>query len=131
MSTTSRNTVAKTRILDLVKNAPMALSHAEIKEQMEGVCDRVTIYRVLDRLVDEGMVHKIIPMDGVVRYAACQECSTEHIHNHIHFSCDACHTVTCLEGVKPQYKLPEKYLVRDANFMLTGLCPECVAAQKE
>lgn len=127
----SRRTVAKAAILELVQNAQSALSHAEIKEKMEGICDRVTIYRVLDRLADEGSVHKIVPMDGVVRYAACQDCTTRHIHNHIHFSCEQCQVVSCLEGVQPQYKLPERYLVHDANFMLTGLCPECSGVQKK
>lgn len=47
-----RNTIAKTKILDLINTAEVALSHAEIETLLDGLCNRVTIYRVLDRLVE-------------------------------------------------------------------------------
>lgn len=122
----SRNTVAKKEIADLLQRSEKAVSHAEIMQELNGLCDRVTIYRVLDRLVDEGAVHKVVNIDGVVRYAACQHCTTKHIHNHLHFNCEKCKTVSCLEGVEPVYKLPKNYLVNDANFMLSGTCPNCI-----
>lgn len=121
-----RNTTAKSTILQLLQDASVALAHAEILPKLAGICDRVTAYRVLDRLVAEGLAHKIVPTDGIVRYAACANCShTQHIHNHIHFNCTKCKSVTCLEGVRPSYNLPNGYSIQDANFMLTGLCPSC------
>jgi Fur family ferric uptake transcriptional regulator len=57
---TSRNTVAKTAILDVLKNAEVALSHSEIQTLSDNICDRVTIYRILDRLVTDDLVHKIV-----------------------------------------------------------------------
>lgn len=123
---TGRKTVAKTEIVRILLDSEVALSHGEIQEVLDGLCDRVTIYRVLDRLVDEGTVHKIINVDGVIRYAACHNCNkSKHIHNHIHFNCEVCKSVTCLEGIRPEYSLPKGYQVKDANFMLTGICPNC------
>lgn len=123
---TGRTTVAKTEIDNLLSRSEVALSHSEIQEKLDGLCDRVTIYRVLDRLADEGVIHKIVNVDGVIRYAACQSCNkTKHIHNHIHFNCEKCKSVTCLEGVRPEYTLPKGYQINDANFMLTGICPNC------
>ena len=120
-----RNTTSKFEIQNLITNSTVALSHTEIQAATKGLCDRVTIYRVLERLVDEGLVHKIVNVDGVVKYANCHTCSTKHNHNHIHFSCQKCKSVTCLDDVEPTFKLPKKYKVSEMNFTLSGLCPQC------
>lgn len=124
-----RNTVARTHILDMISKSDTALSHAEIESRLEGLCNRVTIYRVLDRLAEEDLVHKIINVDGHLRFAACHHRSdNHHHHNHVHFSCVECGSVTCLEEVEPVFKMPGKYKVQDMNFTLSGLCPGCVSS---
>jgi Fur family ferric uptake transcriptional regulator len=120
-----RNTTAKTEIQELIANSPVALSHTEIQSATNGLCDRVTIYRVLERLTVEGLIHKVVNVDGVVKYAGCHSCSEKHNHNHIHFSCQKCKSVTCLEDVEPTFKMPKKYTVSEMNFTLSGLCPQC------
>lgn len=72
---TSRTTNAKTEIQELIVSSSVALSHSEIQKSLEGLCDRVTIYRVLERLMEEGVIHKIVNIDGVVKYAGCNSCS--------------------------------------------------------
>jgi len=121
----ARNTTAKTEILDLISQSETALSHSEIQSSLDGLCDRVTIYRVLDRLVEEDLVHKVINTDGGVKYAGCHSCSVKHSYNHLHFSCQKCKSVTCLEDVEPSFKLPKNYKVNEMNFTLSGLCPQC------
>lgn len=125
---TSRNTTAKTSILELIKNSEVALSHAEIQKLNQDLCDRVTIYRILERLIAEDIIHKIATPDGTIKYASCHHShdAPKHIHNHVHFSCEKCHSVTCLDSVEPTYTVPENYLVKDVNFTLSGLCPDCM-----
>jgi Fur family ferric uptake transcriptional regulator len=48
----TRTTTAKTEIQDLIVSSSVALSHSEIQKSLEGLCDRVTIYRVLERLLN-------------------------------------------------------------------------------
>lgn len=120
-----RNTKSKTEILSLINTSEVALSHAEIQGALNGLCDRVTIYRVLDRLSEEGVVHKIVNVDGVVKYAMCHNCKTKHNHNHVHFSCEKCKKVVCIENVFPQIKLPEKFVIHDYNFVVSGICDNC------
>jgi len=122
---TVRNTTAKTQIQELIITSSIALSHSEIQKSLEGLCDRVTIYRVLERLLNEDVIHKIVNVDGVVKYAGCHSCTAKHNHNHIHFSCEKCKSVTCLQNVQPSYKLPQNYIVSEMNFTLSGLCPQC------
>lgn len=123
----TRNTTAKSAVLELIKNSEVALSHAEIQKLTEGLCDRVTIYRILDRLIIEDVIHKIATPDGTVKYASCHHNHEEHhhIHNHIHFSCEKCHSVTCLDSVEPNFIIPENYLIKEVNFSLSGICSNC------
>lgn len=123
---TTRNTTAKTAVLEIFGKAKIALSHTEIYKQIEDICDRVTVYRILDRLVNEDIVHKIVDLDGTIKYAKCHHHAQRvHIHNHAHFSCEKCLEITCLENVKPSYIIPHNYKVNDINFTLSGICPNC------
>lgn len=125
---TTRTTIARTTIYDLIKKSDNALSHTDIQKVVGDLCNRVTIYRILDRLIEEGEIHKIVNIDGVIKYAACThhcESHAPHHHNHIHFSCVKCQSVTCLENVEPVFKIPANYIVQEAHFTLSGLCPDC------
>jgi len=126
-----RNTPTKQLILGLITDAGRALSQPEIQEQTEGKCDRVTVYRVLERLENEGGIHRVVHLDGVVRYARCHSCEGEdhsyvHAHHHVHFHCSQCNAVTCLESVIPEFKLPRGYQISETNFSVSGVCPKCV-----
>jgi len=124
----SRNTRAKKRIQEILLHSDVALSHADLQERLGGLCDRVTVYRVLRRLEEEGLIHKVHNVDGAVKYARCSHPPTvphhEH-HDHAHFSCHRCHEMTCLDEVSPSYSLPENYVVEALNFVLSGVCPNC------
>ncbi len=125
-----RNTNAKSHIVLLLTEASGAMSPLEIQQLSEGICDRVTIYRVLDRLISEGVIHKTVGLDGIARFAMCKHCGEDHKHshnhNHVHFSCEACLKVICLEDIIPDFKLPRKFKVKDVNFNVSGICPDCV-----
>lgn len=123
----TRNTPSKTAILELIANSKVALSHIEIQNILNGLCDRVTIYRVLERLVNQDAIHKIVTPEGTVKYASCNHKEENHIHshNHIHFNCEKCLAVTCLENVEPSFIIPNNYTVKEVNFTLTGICPDC------
>ncbi|RTY88357.1 Fur family transcriptional regulator [Flavobacterium sp. RSP49] len=124
----TRNTTAKTAILEIIRNSDVALSHTEIQALSQNFCDRVTIYRVLNRLMTEDVIHKMVTLDGTIKYASCHDLDNgvPHSHNHIHFSCEKCQLVTCLENVSPTFKLPPNYVMKEANFTLSGLCPNCL-----
>lgn len=124
---TTRKTTAKIEILQLLEKADTALSHKDIQAELGNICNRVTIYRVLERLLEEGFIHRIINTDGVVKYARCHSCDNQsHQHNHLHFSCTQCQEVTCLQQIHPNYQLPPNYLVQEVHFLISGICPNCL-----
>lgn len=124
-----RNTNAKTEIFKLIDGSSRALSHSDIQDQLGDLCNRVTIYRVLERLEEEGKIHKIVNVDGVINYARCSHCEAGHDHGdghrHIHFSCEKCRTVVCIENIVPEIQLPQGYVSHNYNFVVSGLCPDC------
>nr|WP_314499298.1 transcriptional repressor [uncultured Chryseobacterium sp.] len=122
-----RNTSAKTEILNIINSSKTALSHSDIQKMTGDLCNRVTIYRVLDRLEKEGEVHKITNIDGVVNFAKCSESCNKasHMHNHLHFNCEICKSVICIENVIPTVELPKGFKANEYNFVVSGICPHC------
>jgi len=53
-----RSTTTKTEIQELIVSSSVALSHSEIQKSLKGLCDSVTICRVLERL-SKGVVRPI------------------------------------------------------------------------
>lgn len=122
-----RNTKAKERILGIILASDRALSQSEVFVQMEGLCDRVTVYRVLDRLVIEKKIHKIVNVDGIINYAGCATCDTAalHQHDHLHFSCTRCKKLACLEDQQIHVSLPNDYTIHELFLTISGICPAC------
>lgn len=121
----TRTTTAKTAITDLIGKSKVALSHADIQNELGDLCNRVTIYRVLDRLLEEEIIHKVVDSDGVAKFLGCHQCDDNHDHHHIHFSCTKCGNITCLHHVIPKFQLPKNYTLEELNCTVQGVCPNC------
>lgn len=130
MTKTSRNTIARQKILELIHSNKAAISHAALQEKLKGVCDRVTTYRVLERLVNDSLIHRIVNVNGVVNYAPCQTCSHsgKHIHQHIHFSCTSCGTIRCITEHPMTIELPKNYRATEYQLTIAGMCPDCIGS---
>lgn len=123
-----RSSTTKQKIIDLLKKKNEALTHKDFQNYFNGQIDRVTIYRALDRLVDEGKLHKIISLEGVIQYAICKSCDhkhDKHTHNHIHFSCRKCEKTICLDDVSPNIILPKGFKAEENQLLISGICSNC------
>lgn len=121
-----RKTKSQTAILDLLQKEPNALSHDGITAKLGKEMDRVTIYRILNRFVEDGLAHRIVADDGRQYFASCQQgCSHDHTaHGHLHFRCVVCDQVECVPG-EVDYRLPDGYRVDNSNIILSGSCRAC------
>jgi len=120
-----RNTPSKEAVLNLLTNARKAMSHDAIEQHIDIEIDRATIYRVLNRFCEDGLVHKIVAEDGKQYFAVCMKCDENSVRNHhFHFRCIRCQTIECLpENV--HFSVPQGYHVDSVNCVLTGTCKEC------
>lgn len=127
-----RSTPARLGVLDILLATPRALTHTEIaaaSRKAGSELDRVTLYRVLDWLVEKDLAHKISGEDRVWRFNALAGEAKDHAgaHEHAHFQCDRCGRLYCLDGLRPAFAftLPPGFRCDHAELTLRGLCPDC------
>jgi len=123
-------TPARLKVIEELGQSHLAHSHAEL-EILFNEMDRVTLYRVLNDFEDAGLVHKIIDMEGVTRFALCKHScpDTTHAEDHVHFNCQHCHKMFCLEKIHaPVVKMPGGFKAMGTNTIIYGLCKSCNAA---
>ncbi|CAL2080264.1 Fur family transcriptional regulator [Tenacibaculum sp. 190524A05c] len=120
-----RKTKAVKRLLSLFEPGVSAISAVDLVSQLNEEMNKTTVYRVLDRLENDGVVHSFMGTEGIKWYAKCTSCSSHH-HNdiHPHFQCKECKKVTCLpiEVSIPKF---ENHSIDNATIFLTGTCGEC------
>lgn len=120
-----RNTPSKEAVLDLLIKAGKAMSRDAIEQKIDVEIDRATIYRVLNRFCEDGLVHKIVAEDGKQYFAVCMKCDEYRFtDNHFHFRCTNCQTIECLP-VPVLFSLDVGYRVESVNCVLTGVCKDC------
>ncbi len=124
-----RNTESKEAVLSLLTNTRKAMSQDAIERQINIDVDRATIYRILNRFCEDGLVHKIVADDGKQYFAVCKKCddAVKIPDNHFHFRCLKCETIECLPSLV-HYTIPEEYDVKRMNCVLIGVCKDCSAA---
>lgn len=119
-----RNTPSKALILELLREQGVALSQDKVEGALKGTMDRVTVYRVLNRFCEDGIVHRVMADNGKYYYALCSGCGNGHSHDHFHFRCMACDRVECLER-QVQVSLPSGYQAENFGGWVSGRCRQC------
>ncbi|MFD0992429.1 Fur family transcriptional regulator [Tenacibaculum geojense] len=121
-----RKTKSLALILNEFEQKQGAISVTELIKKLGDEMNKTTIYRVLERLEDDGVVHSFIGESGIKWYAKCNNC-THHAHKdvHPHFQCVRCGNTNCLEV---NYKFPEidGYKIETVNLLLIGTCKDCL-----
>lgn len=120
-----RITESRIEILGFFLNHRKALSFRDLESALSGY-DRVTLYRTLHSFTENGILHKIPDDTGFATYGLCHDtCDADsHHHHHIHFKCNECGTIECVEKDLPHYQLPG-YEIQEANLVLNGICQSC------
>ncbi|NHN25249.1 transcriptional repressor [Flavobacterium jejuense] len=122
-----RNTPTKEAVLAVILNTGKAMSQDAIEQKINIDINRATIYRVLNRFCEDGVLHRIVAEDGKQYFAVCVKCDDSSIRtplHHFHFRCTKCETIECLP-VPVHFALEKGYNVESVNCVLTGVCSEC------
>ena len=89
--------------------------------------NRVTLYRTIKTFVEKGIIHEITISGSSSNYALCHEAcnAVSHQHQHIHFKCNKCDIVYCVQLDKiPHIKL-SNYKIDALEIQASGLCKNC------
>jgi len=122
-----RKTKSVGTIISIFQETENAQSVVELVEQLKNQMNKTTVYRILERLENEGIVHSFTDRKGLTWYAKCLDCSKHQHHDiHPHFQCKRCGKVECLSTEIPLPSFPN-HQVDNAEILLFGECEECMS----
>ena len=114
----------KLLLAEFEKNSS-AISVITLIERLGSEMNKTTIYRVLDKLEDDGFLHSFLGKNGHKWYAKCNGCSSSiHRDIHPHFQCLVCGKVDCLPVEISIPNIPN-YKVDVSQVLLQGTCESC------
>lgn len=120
---------ARERIIDLLAREPCALSAVEIEDALRATGSRIgraSVYRVLDLLVEHGLVERVTVGQGLARFERVLA-SGEHHH---HLVCDECGRLVAFDdpGLERAIDRASARLgmrVKHHDVVLRGACADC------
>lgn len=124
------------KVLDIMINSDVALSHSDIKERIQqDDIDKVTLYRTLNSFTEKGLAHKVATEDRNWQYAVHvveNDDSNFEItpdSDHAHFICDKCEKIYCFPfesgGTNVSLSNTKGFEISSYEVRLHGFCPEC------
>ncbi|MDC3250072.1 transcriptional repressor [bacterium] len=121
-----RKTKHLKQLLQIFDESKEAISAVKLNETLQEHMNRSTVYRALDRLEEEGIIHSFLGSDGHRWYAKCHNCCTNNQHDfHPHFQCNICGKVDCLEVKIDIPEIPKRE-VKSTHLLVFGTCEECL-----
>ena len=120
-----RKTKGVKTVLQVFKGNNEAKSVVYLIELLADKMNKTTVYRILDRLKRDGIIHSFNGKDGLKWYANCKDCSvSHHSDKHPHFQCTECDKVECLSV---EIKIPsiKNHKVDSSSILLMGKCEVC------
>ena len=120
-----RNTKSVKILLDEFCNND-AISVIELIRRLKTKLNKTTIYRVLDKLEDDGILHSFLGNNGIKWYAKCNGCSiSAHSDVHPHFQCLNCGRMDCLPESIVIPKISNREIMR-SHVLIQGTCELCL-----
>lgn len=123
------NTQQRKKLIDFMReNTEKTFTIEEIIENMgdEGI-SQSTAYRLMTKLVEEGLVHRTVK--GNSRSFVYQYISDSHCEGHLHIKCTGCGKVCHLDSgitahIKNDIKDNTEFEI-DSHTVLLGRCDNC------
>lgn len=120
-----RKTKAVSTVLQNFEESNEAKSVVHLIEVLKGKMNKTTIYRILDRLEQNGVIHSFNGKDSLKWYAKCDGCSAHsHSDKHPHFQCSECKKVECL-SLDVKIPILKNHKVDSTDILLMGQCENC------
>jgi Fur family transcriptional regulator, ferric uptake regulator len=123
-----RATPFRVAVLEVFSRHKNAIDIEQIETSLKEF-DRITLYRTVRTFIEKGLIHEIVMPGEVKKLALCKdECKGAdhaHHHQHLHFKCDNCDEVYCLElNQFPEINYPE-FKVTRLEIQGSGICRAC------
>lgn len=121
-------TKQKDIILDTIKKQEHDFTIKDIYEKLNHEVGLTTIYRLVDKLVDNGALRKNIDKDNITYYEYLEECSCD---NHFYLKCDKCGAIEhvdcdCINELSMHILKEHDFKLNKQHIFINGLCHKCI-----
>ena len=121
------NTKQKDKIIEAIKNQEYEFTIKDIYKELKGQVGLTTIYRITDKLIEEGIINRYLSKRNITYYQYLKECSEE---NHFYLKCDKCGELVhvdcnCIEKLSSHIIKTHGFVLQKKNTILTGICKKC------
>ena len=121
-----RKTKSVRTLLRVFEKTNNAIAVVDLVERLHEEMNKTTVYRVLERMEGEGILHSFIGKNGLKWYAKCKSSSSGHPSPHPHFQCRNCGKTACLPIDVAIPSIPN-YNIDSAELLLIGQCESCIS----
>ena len=121
-----RNTKTVKMLLKMFDKKNQAIPVIDLVSILKKKMNKTTVYRILHRLEDSGILHSFVDKDGLKRYAKGDQrtSSSNNQLTHPHFLCEDCGISTCLPLKISTPSIPN-YIIKSSEQLYLGQCKDC------
>jgi Fur family ferric uptake transcriptional regulator len=120
-----RKTLSVELLLNEFKHEANAISVINIIKRLDSKINKTTIYRVLEKLEEDGTLHSFLDFNGIKWYAKCCSCTKyKHSDIHPHFQCTDCGKIDCVHIEVKIPEIPNRKLTA-TQVLIQGKCEAC------
>ena len=125
------NTKQKELIRDIIKKQNKEFTIKDIYDDIKGSVGLTTVYRLVDKLVIDGVLNKTISSDNIAYYQYLEKCDNE---NHFYLRCDKCGDMIhvdcdCIEELSDHIKNEHKFRLNREKVIINGICNKCIGKE--
>lgn len=122
------NTRQREIILDAIRKNKNEFTIKDIHLNIKDKVGLTTVYRLVDKLVEEGLLNKFIGKDNITYYQYLEKC--EH-QNHFYLKCESCGDIVhvdcdCIEEITNHIFLKHDFKPSREHIIIYGICKNCI-----
>lgn len=120
------NTKQKDKILDIIMKKDHEFTIKDIHTEIPEV-GLTTIYRLIDKLVENNSINKYIGKDNITYYQYLEKCDED---NHFYLKCEKCGDIIhidcdCISELKSHILNNHKFKLNKDHIIINGICDKC------
>ena len=120
-------TKQKDMILKEINQLEKEFTIMDLYERLHHTIGLTTIYRLMDKLVEEGQVQKFPGKGNTTYYQHLKECKKE---NHFYLKCSSCGEMIhvdcdCVKELSHHVEKEHGFQLEKNHVLMSGLCKKC------
>ena len=120
-------TKQKDLIVKTIKRQKKEFTVKDIYDDLKEIVGLTTIYRMVDKLVENDILIKTIGTDNTTYYQYLEQCQKD---NHFYLKCDKCGCMEhidcdCINDLSNHILKNHKFKLSKKQIIINGLCKKC------